>query len=126
MIDFGSNPERPKSFHRCQQLRNHQIVDAPVLAARGLDPSLSDQDRIADAFDAPHEAGIDMKNVLIEYELRSKIFDLGHKNLLHLRVEPGAQSDLTGQRPQHRLERLPGTLQPAGKRGTLDSTRCLP
>ena len=114
MIHFRADAERPKRSHRRRQLRDHQIVDAPVLAARRLDPDLADQDRVADALDAPHQAGIDMKDVLVEHQIGPEFLDLGEQDVLGLCVELGAQADLAGQRPQHRLERRHGALQPAG------------
>ena len=81
MIDFRADAERPKELHRRRQLRHHQIVDGPVLAARRLDADLSDQDRVADRLDAPHQAGVDMKDVLVEHQVGSEILDLGQQDL---------------------------------------------
>ena len=60
--------------------------------------------------------GVDVKDVLVEHEIGSEILDLGEQDCLGLRIELGAEADLAGQRPQHRLERRHRALQPARKR----------
>ena len=48
MIDFGAHAEAAEEIHGGRQLRHHQVVDRPVLAAGRIDPDLPDQDRVAD------------------------------------------------------------------------------
>ena len=117
MIDFRAHAEAAEEIHRRGQLRHHQIVDRPVHAARRRNPDLSDQDRIADRLDAPHQAGVDVKGVLVEHQVGFEFLDLGQQDCLGLRVEAGAEADLAGQWPQHRLQRRHGALQPGWKRG---------
>ena len=45
MIDFRANAEAAEKIHRRGQLRHHQVVDGPVLAARRRNSDLADQDR---------------------------------------------------------------------------------
>ena len=61
-------------------------------------------------------AGVDVKGVLVEHQIRSEILDLGEQDIFGLGIEVGAEADLAGQRPQHRLERRHGALQPRRKR----------
>jgi hypothetical protein len=112
------NPDAGGSEHLYdpRQLRDHQVVDGPVLAARRLDSDLPDRNRLADALDAPHELRIDMEEVLVEHEVESELLDLREQDVLGLCVEPGTQSDLAGDRPQHRLERCYDGLQPCRRR----------
>ena len=113
---------RLEKLDRRRQLRDHQIVDGPVLAARRLDPDLSDQDGVADLLDAPHQAGIDVKGILIEHEVRLGNPRSGRaESSLPVASSSWTQSDPAGQRPQHRLERRHGALQPAGERAALAS-----
>ena len=58
-----------------------------------------------------------MKGILVEHQIGFEILDLGQQDCLGLCVEAGAEADLAGQWPQHRLQRRHGALQPAWKRG---------
>ena len=109
---FRPDAERPERSHHARQLRDHEIVDAPVLAARRQQADLSDHDRVADALDAPDQTGVDMKDVLVEHQIGFELLDLGKQDVLGRAVEPGAQPDLAGERPQDRFERRHDTLQP--------------
>jgi hypothetical protein len=84
-------------------LRDHQVVDAPVHAARGFDANLANDDRVADILDTPHKPGVDVKDVLIDDQIGPEFFDLGQQDLLGLCIKLGAKADLAGQRPEHRL-----------------------
>ena len=106
MVDFRADTERAKRAHDRRQLRNHQIVDAPVLAARRFDPTWPIRIGLPMLLDAPHETGVDMEDVLIDDQIGPEVLDLGEQDFFGLRIEPGAESDLAGQRPQHRLERV--------------------
>ena len=116
MIDFGANAKASKIIHRRGQLRHHQIVDRPVLAARRRNPDLPDQERLADALDTPHQGRVDVKRILVEHQVGLKILDLRQQDCFGLGIEFRAEADLAGQRPQHRLERGHGALQPRWKR----------
>ncbi len=82
MIDFGANAGAPEEIHRRRQLRHHQIVDGPVLAAARRDADLADQDRLADALDPPHQRGVDMEGVLVEDEIGFELLDLREQDVL--------------------------------------------
>ena len=109
-------PARLNSSHRRRQLRQHQIVDGPVLAAARRDADLAEQDRFADPLDPPHQAGVDMEGVLVEDQVGLERLDLRQQDRLGGAIEPRAEADLARQRPQHRLERRDRALQPAGER----------
>ena len=53
-----------------------------------------------------------MEGVLVDDQIGPKLLDLGEQDVFRLGVERRAQPDLSGQRPQQRLERRDGALQP--------------
>ena len=116
MIDVGPDARVSKLSDDSRQLRDHQVISAPIRAARRLDSDLADQDRVADRLDTPRQAGIDLKDVLVQHQIGPKILDLGEQDLFGVCVEAGAQSDLAGQRSQQRLEGRGGALQPRRRR----------
>ena len=68
-------------------MRDQEIVDRPILTARGRDADLADQDRIADALDALHQGGVDIKCVLVEHKVGFEILDLGQQDPFGLGIE---------------------------------------
>jgi hypothetical protein len=100
MADFGADARVPNRLHDLWQLREHQIVDAPVRAAGGLDPDLFDQKRTSDLSDAAHEGHVDIEDVLIEHGVGLERLDLRKQDLLRGHIEARAQPH---QRPQDRF-----------------------
>ena len=94
MIDFRAHAEAAEEIHRRRQLRHHQIVDRPVHAARRRNPDLSDQDRVADRLDTPHQLRVDVKRVLVEHHVGFEILDLGQQDCLGLVSRRGLRPTL--------------------------------
>ena len=94
MADFGADARVPNRLHDLWQLREHQIVDAPVRAAGGLDPDLFDQKRTSDLSDAAHEGHVDIEDVLIEHGVGLERLDLRKQDLLRGHIEVRAHPTL--------------------------------
>ena len=116
MIDFRANAKPSEKLHRRRQLRDHQVIDGPILSAGWLNSDLADQDRLADCLDAPHQGGVDMKRVLVEHEVGPEVLDLGEQDFFGLRIELRTKANLAGQWPEQRLEWRDGALHPCRKR----------
>ena len=79
-----------EEIHHRGHLRDQEIVDRPILAARGRDADLADQDRAADPLDPARQARVDVEQILVEDEVRLEVLDLRQQDLFGLRIEARA------------------------------------
>lgn len=99
-----------EEIHHGRHLRDHEVVHRPVFTTRGRDADLANQDRAADLFDPACQARVDMKQILIEDEIRFELLDLCQQDSFRFRVEARAEANLARERPQRRFERRDGAL----------------
>ena len=99
MDDFGARSVGPEEVHHSSHLRDHEVVDRPVLAARRRDADLADQDRAADPFDPARQARVDVKQILVEDEIWLEVLDLRQQDLFRFGIEARAAADLARERP---------------------------
>lgn len=87
MADFSPDALSSEGIYCQTQLRNHQIVDGPILSQRRGYADLSYDDRPAYPLQTTYQPCVDVKDILIEYQIRLETLYLGEENLLGIDVQ---------------------------------------
>src|SRR3954471_2470728 len=94
VVDLRGHARCAEGTDDPRQLRQHEVIHVPVLAAGRLDADLPEDRLDPHGPEALDQSGRDVKYVLVEDEVRLERLDLGEENALELfaeaRAEPNA------------------------------------